>query len=715
MTLQSANSVGEVEVDPTPALTTIIDPPAVTIGNASAAESDGEIVFEVELSASSTRQVTVELSNRGRHRHRGARGLRQGLGKPDVCRRADQRQHHRSGLSTITLDEADRETFTVRLSDPKYGRLGDTGITATGTIMDDDEPPALTIADASAKESAGEIAFRVSLDAPSGRPVAVKYRTEEGTAKPGEDYGDTDGTVTLEAGQTAATIRVRLLNDTLEEPDETFTVRLMELENELTHAELADPTATGTIIDDDVSVAQVWLARFGRTVATHVVDAVGERLNEAAGRSSEAAIAGHPLQPAPIPAEWQESTPIPFRTLAGHDLVAGSSFRLASSGDEDEAADGGSKWTGWGRGAVTRLAGKEPKADLLLRGTIATGTAGVDYDWGGVLTGLAMAYTGGGGNFKTDEPYLEPRSGTAESWLLSAHPYARVSVVDGLEVWGLLGYGLGMMTLTEDASVNTDIRMMMGAAGVRGILLTPMANGGFGVAVSSDGFAMRANADAAGHQPAVEADAVRGRLLVEGSYDAQLGDGSVLIPMVEAGMRYDAGHAEEGFGAELGGGVRYVKPEWGLTATANGRFVLAHQDRGFQEWGLRGSLQWSPGAGGLGPSLGVNTSVGTAASGVQRLWSQGATPIPAAPESDAPAGRLDAQLGYGMSVDLLGTDALLMPYAGLTLADGGTQAYRVGGRANLGPAFSLSLQGERRESSGAAPAHGITLSGSLHW
>ena len=710
VTLDMADSVGKVEVDPTPAMTTIIDPPAVTIKNASATESDGEIVFEVELSAASIRQVTVD--------YRTVDGTATapedyGTASGSLTFAAGQT----SGSITIrvvddALDEADRETFTVLLSAPENARFDEDTVSATGAIMDDDDPPAISIHDASAKESAkGGISFRVSLSAASGREVAVSYRTEDGTAKAGEDYGATDGTLTIAAGRTDATIRVTLENDFLEEEEETFTVRLLDPVN----AELADSAATGTIIDDDVSVAQVWLARFGRTVATHVVDAVGERLNEAAGRSSEAAIAGHPLQPAPVPAEWQESTPIPFRTLAGHDLVAGSSFRLASSGDEDEAADGGSKWTGWGRGAVTRLAGKEPKADLLLRGTIATGTAGVDYDWGGVLTGLAMAYTGGGGNFKTDEPYLEPRSGTAESWLLSAHPYARVSVVDGLEVWGLLGYGLGMMTLTEDASVNTDIRMMMGAAGVRGILLTPVANGGFGVAVSSDGFAMRANADAAGHQPAVEADAVRGRLLVEGSYDAQLGDGSVLIPMVEAGMRYDAGHAEEGFGAELGGGVRYVKPEWGLTATANGRFVLAHQDRGFQEWGLRGSLQWSPGAGGLGPSLGVNTSVGTAASGVQRLWSQGATPIPAAPESGAPAGRLDARFGYGMSVDLLGTDALLMPYAGLTLADGGTQAYRVGGRANLGSSFSLSLEGQRRESSGNAPAHGITLSGSLHW
>ena len=551
----------------------------------------------------------------------------------------------------------------------------------------------------------------MSLDAPSGRQVEVNYRTEDGSAKASEDYGAADGTLTLAAGQTTITILVTVKNDTLEEEDETFTVRLMDP----LYAEAADPAATGTIIDDDVSVAQVWLARFGRTVATHVVDAVGDRLTGAVEQTSQVTLAGQRLQPAAPPAELAELVVLPFRAMQGHELVAGSSFRLASAAGEEESAGDGSKWTGWGRGAVTRLAGEEAKAEMSLKGTVVTGALGVDYDWGAALTGLALAYSGGGGDFRVDAEHLQPRNGTAGSWLVSAHPYARVTLIDGLEVWGLLGYGLGMMSLTEDASVDTNIRMMMGAVGVRGTLLSPAANDGFGVAVTSDGFAMRANADAAGHQPAVEADAVRGRLLVEGSYDAQLGDGSVLTPIVEAGMRYDAGHAEEGFGAELGGGVRYVKPEWGLTATANGRFVLAHQDRGLQEWGLRGSLQWSPGAGGLGPSLGVNTSVGTAASGVQRLWSQGATLIPAPPESDAPAGRLDAQLGYGMSVDLLGTNALLTPYAGLTLADGGTQAYRVGGRANLGSSFSLSLEGQRRESSGNAPAHGITLSGSLHW
>ena len=287
VTLDMADSVGEVEVDPTPAMTTIIDPPAVTIGNASATESDGEIVFEVELSAASIRQITVE--------YRTVDGT--ATAPEDYVAESGRltfAAEETSGTISIrvlddALDEAD-ETFTVLLSAPVNARFEGGTVSAVGTIIDDDDPPSISIQDASAKESAGEMSFRVNLDASSGRGVAVSYRTEDGTAKAGEDYGATDGTLTIAAGETAATIRVTLENDFLEEEEETFTVRLLDAVN----AELADPTAIGTIIDDDVSVAQVWLARFGRTVATHVVDAVGERLNEAAGRSSEAAIAGHP-------------------------------------------------------------------------------------------------------------------------------------------------------------------------------------------------------------------------------------------------------------------------------------------------------------------------------------------------------------------------------------------------------------------------------------
>ena len=536
---------------------TIIDDdaaPGITIADARARESAGEITFRLSLDAPSGRQVTVSYGTEDGTAKAGedytpAEGtLTFAAGQTGATIRIS--------VENDALDEAD-ETFGVRLSGPLHVALSDP--TATGTIIDDDAAPGITIADARARESAGEITFRLSLDAPSGREVEVIYGTEDGTAKAGEDYTAAQRPLTFAAGQTNATITIKVLNDLLVEPDETFSVRL----SDPLHVELpSDPAATGTIIDDDVSVPQVWLARFGRTVATHVVDTVGERLYRAASETSQVTLAGQRLQPAPAPAEPQELVMIPFRAMASHELVAGSSFRLSSAGSEEGSAGDGSPWTAWGRGAVTRLAGEEPKAKISLRGTVATGALGVDYDWGAVLTGLALAYSGGGADFRTEAEHLQPRKGTAASWLISAHPYARVTVTDALQIWGLLGYGLGSMSLTEDASVDTGITMMMGAVGVRGTLLLPAANGGFGLAVTSDGFAMRANAEAVTRQPAVEADAVRGRLLAEGSYDAYLGDGSVLIPMVEAGVRYDAGHAEEG--GRYGTGRRRALRETGV-------------------------------------------------------------------------------------------------------------------------------------------------------
>ena len=125
VTLDMAESVGDVEFDPTPAMTTIIDPPAVTIGNANAAESDGEIVFEVELSASSTRQITVE--------YRTVDGT---ATEPEDYVKASGSLTFAAGQTSGSisirvvdddLDEADRETFTVLLSAPENARFeGDT-------------------------------------------------------------------------------------------------------------------------------------------------------------------------------------------------------------------------------------------------------------------------------------------------------------------------------------------------------------------------------------------------------------------------------------------------------------------------------------------------------------------------------------------------------------------------------------------------------------
>ena len=121
----------------------------------------------------------------------------------------------------------------------------------------------------------------------------------------------------------------------------------------------------------------------------------------------------------------------------------------------------------------------------------------------------------------------------------------------------------------------------------------------------------------------VETGAHRARLLAEGTYRMDFGVGGVLIPKLVTGVRYDFGDAETGFGAEMGGGVTYTYPAWGLTAAGNIRVLLTHQDSGFEQWGGGGSLRVTPGAAGLGPSVAVNTSLGAPASGAQRLWTSG--------------------------------------------------------------------------------------------
>ena len=56
----------------------------------------------------------------------------------------------------------------------------------------------------------------------------------------------------------------------------------------------------------------------------------------------------------------------------------------------------------------------------------------------------------------------------------------------------------------------------------------------------------------------------------------------------------------------------------------------------------------------------------------------------------------------------------LTPYAGVALA-AGARVWRAGGRFDLGPSYTLSLEGDRREPAAAAPEHRLTLNASLRW
>jgi hypothetical protein len=146
-----------------------------------------------------------------------------------------------------TVDETD-ETFLVELS----GATG-AGIerpTGTGTIVDDDPSPTISVGDATVAEGdAGTVAatFTVTKSGATGLPVAVSYSTAAGTAVSPGDYTHTTGTVTFGTADTTRTITVMVNGDLAAEADETFLLNLSAPVN----ATVTDGQAVGTITDDD--------------------------------------------------------------------------------------------------------------------------------------------------------------------------------------------------------------------------------------------------------------------------------------------------------------------------------------------------------------------------------------------------------------------------------------------------------------------------------
>jgi hypothetical protein len=225
------------------------NPPNVALSNSiSVAETAGVhgAVFNVSLSAPTTHRVTV------------------GYATADVSAQNGMDYTPVSGslifepgqvllafpitILDDTLDEFD-ETFKVNIS-PNVGILQQGQ--STVTILDDDAPPQLAIADTFTIEGTNVgrgIVFPVGLSVPSGKPVTVLYATADGTATT-DDYIATNGMLTFAPGQTVANIAVLGKADRLNESNETVLVNLSSAVN----ATLVDSQGIGTILDDDPAV-----------------------------------------------------------------------------------------------------------------------------------------------------------------------------------------------------------------------------------------------------------------------------------------------------------------------------------------------------------------------------------------------------------------------------------------------------------------------------
>ncbi|MEM7028701.1 MAG: FG-GAP-like repeat-containing protein [Chloroflexota bacterium] len=107
---------------------------------------------------------------------------------------------------------------------------------------------AFNIDTATVNETAGSISIDVVLDQIVEETVTVDYATQDDTATAGSDYTFMAGTVSISAGNTTGTITIDILDDVLNDGDETFTISLSNASGAI----LGLPkTATITIEDDE--------------------------------------------------------------------------------------------------------------------------------------------------------------------------------------------------------------------------------------------------------------------------------------------------------------------------------------------------------------------------------------------------------------------------------------------------------------------------------
>ena len=266
-------------------------------------------------------------------------------------------------------------------------------------------PPGLSVADATAEEASGAtVDFVVSMSRASTSTVTVDYATKDGTATAGADYTATSGTLTFAPGEEEKTVSVPVINDGLDEGSETFT---FTLSNPSGGAYLVDATATGTITNDD-PMPREWLSRFGRTVASQVVDAIGSRLD--GGSGTHLRIGGMELnaQGALVEAEdtpktglealkWHDQMEMEdTSSMTGRELLFGSSFQLSTGGE-----DGAPAFTGWGHFSVGGFDAETN--ELRLDGRVDSGFVGADIGRERWLAGLILGISKGDGEFTMTE------------------------------------------------------------------------------------------------------------------------------------------------------------------------------------------------------------------------------------------------------------------------------------------------------------------------
>ncbi|NND77638.1 MAG: T9SS type B sorting domain-containing protein, partial [Flavobacteriales bacterium] len=220
--------------------------PCLSISDEVVDESAGTVTMTVSLDAVSGQTVTVDYSLADITTNTI------GLDYTDATATVTIPEETASMTFTIDiledlLDEID-ETFEVNLASEVNATICDAQ--AIVTITDNDLPPCASISSESEDESIGNMTFTVTLDAVSGQDVSVDYILSDLTTITGDDYTNSPTTVVVNEGDLTSTFTVPVIDDLLDEIDETFEVTINNGVNTTICA--GGETGVGTILDNDL-------------------------------------------------------------------------------------------------------------------------------------------------------------------------------------------------------------------------------------------------------------------------------------------------------------------------------------------------------------------------------------------------------------------------------------------------------------------------------
>ncbi|MFI5697145.1 Calx-beta domain-containing protein [Kribbella sp. NPDC051586] len=210
--------------------------------------------FWVTMSRPSIRPVSVYVETNGDLGETVGDVARQLVFKPGQVR-----QKVTVPVTGNTRDSYDLP-FSLVLSAPHDGLLSESF--GHGLVLDDDPTPTLTLGNVKTAEKTGLVNFGVKLSAPSDKFVSITGVLRDGTAVIRKDYTSADDPGTgpvdrsvqgyVEPGQTTGELSVKILDDKLKEPAETFSAVIQQIDGaDLAAGAKVPMTLVGTIIDND--------------------------------------------------------------------------------------------------------------------------------------------------------------------------------------------------------------------------------------------------------------------------------------------------------------------------------------------------------------------------------------------------------------------------------------------------------------------------------